>query len=50
MTTGRFSMRIGVVLESVGVLLLGIGCAAKRVAVAPWFGVGTRDVAGNLVR
>lgn len=32
MTTGRFSMRIGVVLMSVGVLLLGTGCAAKRVA------------------
>jgi hypothetical protein len=32
MTTGRFSVRIGAVLMSVGVLMIGTGCAAKRVA------------------
>ncbi len=32
MTTGRFSVRIGVVLMSVRVLMIGTGCAAKRVA------------------
>ena len=32
MTTSRFGMRVGVVLMSVGILALGTGCAAKRVA------------------
>ena len=32
MTTGRFSLRIGVVVMSVVALMLGAGCAAKRVA------------------
>lgn len=32
MTTGRAGMRMGVVLMSVGALLIGTGCAAKRVA------------------
>ena len=32
MTTGRFSVRMGAVLMSVGVLMIVTGCAAKRVA------------------
>ena len=32
MTTGQAAMRMGVVLISVGVMLIGAGCAAKRVA------------------
>lgn len=32
MTTGRFSLRMSVVLMSVGMLLIGTGCAAKRMA------------------